>query len=235
MIWVCLPRQSAAEKHSHDNNKKPPTYFCAPHEFLNEMSRPCLTTINSCYFYYSVNKPSTWSRSLICVSCSVHVISTCCVRKGSSPSVILIIHESTRSENPITWKHSETRVEADFRALKAGAGDCGCKEGWYSVEHMVISQGWMWVKTQGKLGRELKLKLEVQLVPPIPKKKVGQMSICKLLFTFCSSNFYAFLGGVCLQVTDFSICLYWTELCIMLYVFKLVIVPCIFTEQGCVL
>ena len=67
------------------------------------------------------------------------------------------------------------------------------------------------------------------------KKKVGQMSICKLLFTFCSSNFYAFLGGVCVQVTDFSICLYWIELCIMLYVFKLVIVPCICTEQGCVL
>ena len=35
-----------------------------------------------------------------CISCSVHLISTYYVRKGS---LAFVTHKSTRSENPITW------------------------------------------------------------------------------------------------------------------------------------
>ena len=47
------------------------------------MYRSCLTIIKSCYFDCTINKPFTCSRCVICVSCSVHVISTYYVRKGS--------------------------------------------------------------------------------------------------------------------------------------------------------
>ena len=36
---------------------------------------------DACYCDYRINKPFTCSRCLICVSCSVHVISTYYVRK----------------------------------------------------------------------------------------------------------------------------------------------------------
>ena len=47
------------------------------------MCRPCLIIIKSCYFDHRINEPFTCSRCVICVSCSVHVISAYCVRKGS--------------------------------------------------------------------------------------------------------------------------------------------------------
>ena len=43
----------------------------------------CLTIIQSCYFDYRINKPFACSRCVICVLCSVHVISTYYVCKGS--------------------------------------------------------------------------------------------------------------------------------------------------------
>ena len=46
------------------------------------MCLPCLIIIQSCYFDYRINKPFTYSRCVICVSCSVHVISAYYVRKG---------------------------------------------------------------------------------------------------------------------------------------------------------
>ena len=44
---------------------------------------PCLIIIRCCYFDYRINKPFTCSCCVICVSCSVHVISTFYERKGS--------------------------------------------------------------------------------------------------------------------------------------------------------
>ena len=72
-----------ANQHPKSTTKKQkPTNLCAPPEFLR-MCRPCLITIQSCYFENSIKKPSTCSRCLICVLRSVHVISTRIVRKGS--------------------------------------------------------------------------------------------------------------------------------------------------------
>ena len=45
--------------------------------------RPRLIIVKSCYFDYIINKPFPCSRRVICVSCSLHVISTYHVRKGS--------------------------------------------------------------------------------------------------------------------------------------------------------
>ena len=44
---------------------------------------PCLIIIRSCYFDYRINKPFICSRWVICVSCSVHSISTYYVCQGS--------------------------------------------------------------------------------------------------------------------------------------------------------
>ena len=42
---------------------------------LNKTCLPCLIITQSCYFDYRISKPIARSRGVICVSCSVHVIS----------------------------------------------------------------------------------------------------------------------------------------------------------------
>ena len=79
VIGVCLPSQSVPKKH---NQEKSPQTFAHLVNF-SEMCPPCLIIIQSCYCDYRINKPSTYSRCVICVSCSVHLISTYYVRKKS--------------------------------------------------------------------------------------------------------------------------------------------------------
>ena len=74
VIGVCLPSQSGPEKHDQEKKAhKPLRTLCI-----------CRLCLKSCSFeyYYSTNRPFTCSGCLICVSCSVHMISTYCVRKG---------------------------------------------------------------------------------------------------------------------------------------------------------
>ena len=71
LIEVCMLSHSASEKHSQEKN---PTNLCAPRELL--LCLPCLIIVQSCYFGYTMNKPFAFSRCVICVSCSVHLIST---------------------------------------------------------------------------------------------------------------------------------------------------------------
>ena len=79
VIGVCLPSQSASKKH----NQKAHTPLRTSPWISPKMCLPCLIIIQSCYFDYRINKPFTCSRCVICVSCSVHLISTYYVRKGS--------------------------------------------------------------------------------------------------------------------------------------------------------
>ena len=69
VIGVCLLSQSEPEK--HNKGKKGPHTFA----HLKQMCRPCLIIIQSCYFDCRINKPFAYSRCLVCISCSVHVIS----------------------------------------------------------------------------------------------------------------------------------------------------------------
>ena len=77
MIRFCLPSQSASE----NQEKSPQTFAHLMH--FSEMCLPCLIIIQSYHFDCRINKPFTCSRCVICVSCSVHVISTYDGRKGS--------------------------------------------------------------------------------------------------------------------------------------------------------
>ena len=81
VVGVCLLSQSPPKK--TQSRKKKPTYLCAPREFFQQMGGLCLIIIQSSYFDYRINKSFTCSRCVICVSCSVHVISRYYVRKGS--------------------------------------------------------------------------------------------------------------------------------------------------------
>ena len=99
VIGVYLLSQSAPEKQSQEN--KEPTNLCALCEFLKKMRLPCLIIIQSCYFHNGINKSFACSRCVMCISCSVHLISTYYVRKGSWAFFILITHKSMRFENPI--------------------------------------------------------------------------------------------------------------------------------------
>ena len=65
---------------SKKHNQKQITYLCASGEFLKRMS--CLI-INLVILIIEKKKLVTCSRCVICASCSVHVISTYYVRKGS--------------------------------------------------------------------------------------------------------------------------------------------------------
>ena len=67
--------------------------------------------------FIRIDKPFTCSRCLICTSCSVHVISTYYVRKGSWPFLNLVTHKSTRSGNLITWQLVPQAFEIPGRAL----------------------------------------------------------------------------------------------------------------------
>ena len=62
--------------------EKKPTNLCATCEFLKKCV--CHLIIRkSCHFDFRINKPFACSRCVICVSCSVHVISTYYAHKGS--------------------------------------------------------------------------------------------------------------------------------------------------------
>ena len=82
--------------------KQKPTYLYEPREFLKQVYRLCLIVIKYFYFDYRINKPFAYSRSVICVSCSVCSLDldVLCVQRIMGFS-ILITHKSTRSE--ITW------------------------------------------------------------------------------------------------------------------------------------
>ena len=74
VVGVCLPSQSATRNH---NQEKKPTNLCAPRKFIKKMCLPRLIIM------HRINKPFACSRCLICVSCSVQLISTYYVCKGS--------------------------------------------------------------------------------------------------------------------------------------------------------
>ena len=48
-----------------------------------KMYLPCLIIIESCYFDSRINKPFVYSHYMICISCTVHLIWTYYVCKGS--------------------------------------------------------------------------------------------------------------------------------------------------------
>ena len=80
VIWLRLPpcdRSLPAQPISipKAQSRTKPTNLCAP--------RVTFDNHKYSYFDYRINKPFTCSRCKICVSCSVHVISTYYTRKGS--------------------------------------------------------------------------------------------------------------------------------------------------------
>ena len=85
VMGVYLLSQSATEKQSQENKEL--TNLCAPCEFLKKMRLPCLIIIQSCYFHNGINKSFACSRCVMCISCSVYLISTYYVRKGSWASL----------------------------------------------------------------------------------------------------------------------------------------------------
>ena len=71
-----------ANQHPKSTIKKKSPETFAHLENFSKMCLPCLIIIRSCYFDYRLNKPFTYSRCVICVSCSVHLISAYYVHKG---------------------------------------------------------------------------------------------------------------------------------------------------------
>ena len=70
-----LPSQPISTQKAKSRKESPQTFA--------KMCRPCLIITQSCYCDSRINKPFTCSRCLICVSSSVHVISTYYMPKGS--------------------------------------------------------------------------------------------------------------------------------------------------------
>ena len=101
VIRVGLPSQSEPQKHNPEKKAHKPLHTSC---ISQEMYLPCLIIIQSCYFDYRIYKPFTCSRCVICVLCSIHLISAYAKDHGL---FILITHKSLRSENPITWDTSE--------------------------------------------------------------------------------------------------------------------------------
>ena len=89
LIWTCSPSlwselaRPANQRPKGAIKKKSPQTFAHLENFTQKMCPPCLIIIRSCCFDYKMNKPFDWSLCVICVSCSVHLISTYYVRKGS--------------------------------------------------------------------------------------------------------------------------------------------------------
>ena len=72
MIRVGLPSQSEPQKHNPEKKAHKPLHTSC---ISQEMYLPCLIIIQSCYFDYRIYKPFTCSRCVICVLCSIHLIS----------------------------------------------------------------------------------------------------------------------------------------------------------------
>ena len=98
------------------DQEKEPTNLCAPNESLKNCL-PSLIIAQSCYSHYRINKAFACSRCVICVSCSVHLISTYYVRKGSWAFYLIITHKSTRSEILITWIGSGPMFSAIYSSM----------------------------------------------------------------------------------------------------------------------
>ena len=76
VIAVCLLSQSVSAQHSQEEKVHKP--------LRSSYIFPCLIIIPiSCYFDCRIDKVFTHSCCMICVVCSVHVISTYYARKGS--------------------------------------------------------------------------------------------------------------------------------------------------------
>ena len=74
---VCLPSQPATEKHNQEKKAHKHTSWISP-----KMCLLCLIILQSSYFDNRINKLFTYSRCMICVSCSVPLILTYYVCKG---------------------------------------------------------------------------------------------------------------------------------------------------------
>ena len=72
VIRVGLPSQSEPQKHNPEKKAHKPLHTSC---ISQEMYLPCLIIIQSCYFDYRIYKPFTCSRCVICVLCSIHLIS----------------------------------------------------------------------------------------------------------------------------------------------------------------
>ena len=97
--------------------KKSPQTFA---RFVNfsKMCLPCLIIMKSCYIGCRINKLFTCSHCVICVSCSVHVISTYYVCKGSWAFFVLITWhewEHNSSQPPSQWISRGPRTRSQVK------------------------------------------------------------------------------------------------------------------------
>ena len=79
---TCSEFARPANQHPENTIKKKTHKPLRTSWISRKMCPPRLIIIQSCYFDYRIDKPFTCSRCVICVSCSVHLISTYYVRKG---------------------------------------------------------------------------------------------------------------------------------------------------------
>ena len=85
--------QFTSEKHNQEKEAHKP--LCTSW-ISHKMCLPCLIIIQSCYCDCRIYKPFAYSCCVICISCSVHLIS-------DHRLFYLSCHKSTRSETLITW------------------------------------------------------------------------------------------------------------------------------------
>ena len=111
-IWVCLFSRSAFEKH---NQGKSPQTFAHLKNFSWMVSAMFdhYTMIHYCDC--RINKPFTCSRCVICVPCSVHLISTYYARKGS----IMLARKMTSAQ--ILIKESKPIFLIEIEQIPFGA------------------------------------------------------------------------------------------------------------------
>ena len=147
-----LPSQSASKTHNQEKKVQKPlrASWVSP-----KLCPPCLIIIQYCYFDSRISKPLICSCWVISVSCSVHVISTYNVRKGSWAFYLVYpqINEVGQSDHRLNDPEWTLTCLFVFFFLGGGGDRTEHFNDWFSIElHRVgLSLLWQQIRRANKL------------------------------------------------------------------------------------
>ena len=114
----------------------------SPHAFAHLVNSykivlPCSIIIQSCSFDYRINKPFICSHCVICVSCSVHLISTFYVCKGSWAFISNYSQINKVGKPDLAWWRHLTKTT---RCISLQSLQCGlCHERFFTELKKVLN------------------------------------------------------------------------------------------------
>ena len=134
-VWSFVrPAEVCGWKGKRENEEKKAHKDLHTLWIYQKMCLPCLIIVQSCYFVHGINKPFTCSCCVICVACSVHVISTYYMRKGSWVFYLNYpeIKGVRKSDHMVHFKNASRLRSCAYQATTAYE----CKQYCFAITHV---------------------------------------------------------------------------------------------------